>query len=306
MKVLKNVKKKNARLSYTQSLSNEKKAKLLFSTKRIESFGGAYKYLSHLQFTQEIFPLIQNIEIILRNKIDAVMRGHSPIWLLKLYDKTLFQSAPKNPKELEKNCKIIQKSLKSICRKHNITDPTTQELEKIPYINDTILSQMNFGFWINLLISNNFSSFGLVRKAFPNFSEKIINDEINFLDFLDQKSRNDIASMRYSKIDKCLIFFSFSLAIRNRAFHWENLFKVNQNSNGEKYSSITIRIPINGEDAYLSFSTDKKMIRRYLEIVLRELDCLPLGRCPSVRTRNGRILTQKRLNNLSKSIKERK
>lgn len=266
---------KSLKPCFTQTLSNEKKAKILFSPKRIESFGGATKYLSHLQFTQEIFPLIQNIEIILRNKIDEVMRGHSRTWLLKLYDKTLFQSNPKNQKELENICQIIQKSLKSICKKHNLINPKIQDLEKIPYINDTILSQMSFGFWINLLISSNFSSFGLVRKAFPSLSTKIINDEIDFLDFLDQKSRRDIVSMRYSNIDKCLIFLSFSLSIRNRAFHWENLFKINQNQNGEKYSSITIRIPINGDNAYLSFSTDKRMIKRYLKIVLEELYASP-------------------------------
>lgn len=286
MKVLKNVKKKNARLSYTQSLSNEKKAKLLFSTKRIESFGGAYKYLSHLQFTQEIFPLIQNIEIILRNKIDAVMREHSHTWLIDLYFLDFgffgleYGMLSEEKKESYNKCKTtLSKELSKICKQEKIPfEKYKNDREKILSIRDIherLLSKMSLGFWISIFLNNDFKSFDLHSIIFPKLFARIKNSQVLLSDFLDKDC------YRYLQIHKTdhrffiLIFVSFITSIRNRAFHWENLLKVNtqkgKNGKIKIFSSLSSVMEYNQQTFFTSLRADRKNIRKYLEILLEDL-----------------------------------
>lgn len=283
MKVLKNIKKKNARLSYTQSLSDEKKAKLLFSTKRIESFGGAYKYLSHLQFTQEIFPLIQNIEIILRNKIDAVMRGHSHTWLIDLYFLDFgffgleYATLSEEKKESYNKYKTtLSKELSKICKQEKISfEKYKNDREKILSIRDIherLLSKMSLGFWISIFLNNDFKSFDLHSIIFPKLFARIKEDKDFLLSFLDEGDYSYIKRYNPNHRDCVLILVSFLTSIRNRALHWENLLKTS-NQSGNIRSSIRTSIVCFGKNKplFLSFRTSRKNIRKYLEILLEDL-----------------------------------
>lgn len=291
MKAPKNIKKKNTRLSYTQSLSNEKKAKLLFSTKRIESFGGAYKYLSHLQFTQEIFPLIQNIEIILRNKIDAVMRGHSHTWLIDLYFLDFgffgleYATLSEEKKENYNKCKTaLSKELSKICKQEKISfEKYKNDREKILSIRDIherLLSKMSLGFWISIFLNNDFKSFDLHSIIFPKLFARIKEDKNLLLSFLDEGDYSHIKRYNPNHKDCVLILVSFLTSIRNRALNWENLLKTS-NQNGNIRSSIRTSIVClnKNKSLFLSFRTSRKNIRKYLEMLLEDLlEIQPLKR----------------------------
>lgn len=277
----------------------------LFSTQRIQSFGGIRAYQSHIDFTQELIPLIQNIELILRNKINSIMSSHSSTWLIDLYCYKLITPKKKwQKKEQKEMIGKIEKTIDSVCEKQKITDKSHSSLIKIQDLNDIILSQMTCGFWMRLMCSQNFSSFSLFTKIFPKLSVNISQDNINFLNFLDEKSQFNIDEMNYSDIDKCLIFIAFVGSIRNRTLHWENLLKFTQSPDGE-YSSITIKYYIKNKKIYLSFNARKKKILKFLEMILEELITPKRGR-PSVRTSKQQNYISTKLNICLKSKKERK
>lgn len=268
---------------------------ILFSTQRIQAFGGILAYQSHTDFIQKLIPLIQNIELILRNKINPIMSLHSKTWLIDLYSSKLI--SPKKgwqKREQKEMAEKIKKSIVSFCKKHNITSTSHSDLVKIQNLNDIILSQMTCGFWIRLICSQNFSSFSLFKKIFPKLSANLSQDTINFLNFLDERSRHNISQMDYSHIDKCLIFIAFVGSIRNRTLHWENLLKFTQSPEGI-YSSISIKYYIKNKKIYLSFDARKKKILKFLEMILEEL-ITPKGGVLASGHRNEKILTQKRLN----------
>ena len=49
---------------------NSNHFELLFSKERVEAFEGHQNYKENLEFIQSIFPSLQVIEVLLRNKID--------------------------------------------------------------------------------------------------------------------------------------------------------------------------------------------------------------------------------------------
>lgn len=274
---------KSLKPCFTQTLSNEKKAKILFSPKRIESFGGATKYLSHLQFTQEIFPLIQNIEIILRNKIDEVMRGHSRTWLIDLYllDFEFFgldyQKLEESKQEAYgKTQKLISKELSKIFKQEKIPfekhKKDKAKILSIKDIHERLLSKMALGFWISIFLNNDFKSFDLHSIIFPKLFANVKRDKNFFLNFLDYDSHPRIIRDNPNHRDRVLILVSFITPIRNRALHWENLLKVNHREN-KRYSSIASSfICFNkSKPIFISFRTGKNNLRKYLKVLLEDL-----------------------------------
>lgn len=312
--------RKRLKLCFAKSLSNEKKAKLLFSTKRIESFGGAYKYLSHLQFTQEIFPLIQNIEIILRNKIDAVMRGHSHTWLIDLYflDFGFFgleyqklnedrqENYKKSQKDLSKELSKIFKQ-EGICSKEYKTDKN--KILSIRDIHERLLSKMSLGFWISIFLNNDFKSFDLHSIIFPKLFARIKEDKNFLLSFLDEGDYSYIKRYNPNHRDCVLILVSFLTSIRNRVLHWENLLKTS-NQSGNIRSSIRTSIVCFGKNKplFLSFRTGRKNIRKYLEMLLEDLLEIQPPKGGGFRSRNSnrQNYISTKLNICLKSTKERK
>lgn len=277
---------KSLKPCFSQTLGNEKKAKILFSPKRIESFGGATKHFSHLQFTQEIFPLIQNIEIILRNKIDEVMRGHSKTWLIDLYllDFEFFgldyQKLEESKQEAyDKTQKLIGKELDKIFKQEKIPfekhKKDKAKILSIKDIHERLLSKMALGFWISIFLNNDFKSFDLHSIIFPKLFARIKNSQLLLSDFLDKDC------YRYLQVHKTdhrffvLIFVSFITSIRNRAFHWENLLKVNiqKSKNGKIriFSSLSSVIEYNQEKFYTSLQAKRENIRKYLKVLLEDL-----------------------------------
>lgn len=274
---------KSLKPCFTQTLSNEKKAKILFSPKRIESFGGATKYLSHLQFTQEIFPLIQNIEIILRNKIDEVMRGYSKTWLIDLYllDFEFFgldyQTLEESKQEAYgKTQEVIGKELSKIFKQEKIPfekhKKDKAKILSIKDIHERLLSKMALGFWISIFLNNDFKSLDLHSIIFPKLFANVKRDEGIFWSFLGESDHSYIKRDNPNHRDRLLILISFLTSIRNRAFHWENLLKVS-NQGGKIHSSIrTSFVCFNKtKPLYLSFKTGRKNIKKYLKMLLEDL-----------------------------------
>lgn len=193
----------------------------LFSKERIESYRSIEEHDKNLKFIGEITEILGTIEIVFRNKIDKKMTletGNN--WISNMrnnFISKLTNIVCKN-KPIEKR---ILNQIDKVCRDGNI------EL-----LHSQLISKLNFGFWVEMVFYmidyKNFDCNGILdSKKIDVTNYSIKNKKIN-----DEKL-------------KIKLVFKLIQKIRNRAFHWENLLKINKkvcHSKTKEISNIYVTI----------------------------------------------------------------
>lgn len=166
---------------------SEDRLHILFSKGRITSYDGINQHFDNFDLIAQISKNLGIAEVLLRNKIDSVMRGLNPLWLDNL------------PSEME------------VEKPKNTQNPT----------HDKLVSMQSLGFWVKVV-------------EYYKLESKLFNK--NFLDNLDFKRyyaknvnrfKNKANLQNYQKANLLLHLLH---NLRNRAFHFENLYKLNGNN----------------------------------------------------------------------------
>lgn len=273
----------------------ESSLEILLSKSRIGAFGGKEKYKEHLDFTQGIFPSLQIIEVLLRNKIDLSFKNAiilsspqvwSNEWILDFYafnfKSLLIQDKIKI--QIERLQEKIFQELKSLEDKlgfkPNPTFTTRQSwihflhhTKKRQEIHSWLISKMSLGFWIEILRLHFFIqktthlklelSKNIFQNLFTTFSSPQ-NQELycKFFDEICHSNINKLFLDQRSCANRVIIFVSMIKAIRNRVAHCENLLK-----DSTKPSSI--KLCFGKYDFYLKAT--KENIVEYLSLLLKDL-----------------------------------
>lgn len=160
---------------------------ILFSKGRISSYDNTNQHFDNFELIAQISKNLGIAEVLLRNKIDFVMRGLDSAWLDNL------------PSDIK------------IEKPKNDSNP----------MHDKLVSIQSLGFWVKVA-----EHYKLESKLFDK----------NFLDRLDFRRyyarnanhlKNGSGLRRYYKAN-LLIHLLHNL--RNRAFHFENLYKLNNDN----------------------------------------------------------------------------
>lgn len=273
---------------------SEKDFNRLLSEERVKTFGGQESYKNHLLFIQEIYPSLQMIEVLLRNKIDYFFKkaitqssftSLSSEWLLDLYATNFkpLQISSWVKTDIEKLQNKIHSELLSMKKRLNFTHNKDSRKNWIAFlssaknrsqIHNLLVSKLNFGFWINIFSLHFYIQretkiqLNLAKNIFPSlystFSNQLGREE--FLRFFDTVCHNSIDNLLFSNqqntLHKIIVFVSMIRVIRNRISHCEFLFKYNS-------SHSSIRLFYQNNTFYLR--ADKNNIAEYLDYLLKDL-----------------------------------
>lgn len=276
---------------------DEKDIDILFSEERVKTFGGKESYKDHLLFIQEIYPSLQMIEVLLRNKIDLCFKraitqsphtSFSNEWLLDLYATNYkpLRLSSWVKLDIERLQNKIHSELLSMKKRLNFTYSKDSRKNWIAfltssknrsYIHNLLVSKLNFGFWINIfslhfyIQRENKIQLDLAKNIFPSlyalFSSRLGREE--FLKFFDTACHHSIDYKLFSNqqntLSKVIVFVSMIRVMRNRISHCEFLFKYNN-------THSSIRLLFQGNDFYLK--ANKSNIIKYLDYLLRDLSLL--------------------------------
>lgn len=158
----------------------------LFSPKRISSYDSINQHFENFDLIASISKNLGIAEVLLRNKIDSIMRTQDSLWLDNL--------------------------------------PIDIELElpkESNYSRDKIVSIQSLGFWVRVIDCHK------------------IHNQIFSLDFLDMvdfrryyaKNANYLGNgARLRRYQKVSLLLNLLRNLRNCAFHFENLYKLNSNN----------------------------------------------------------------------------
>lgn len=240
----------------------EKRFKELFFYQRVDNIGGQQRYLEYLDTTKNLYPAIHSIEVILRNRIDHILSRYNPHWIVKLY----FQNNLDFKKSIDKVLNDIEGK-----ESHTMTESLWNASPKKDEIHNTLVSRLNFGFWIVILfnektLSNIFNAnLDFAKEIFPKLNARISANPSFFFSFLDNSTKKELLGISRNKQNKILkvetktlILASFITSIRNRLYHCEFLFKRGKGITTRK-SKITYY-----------FDDRRNKIFSYLKIILEE------------------------------------
>lgn len=268
---------------------------ILFSEERINIFGGKEAYKDQLLFIQEIYPSLQIIEVLLRNKIDLYFKKtiaqssstfFSNEWLLDLYSINFkaFQIPSQAKIGIEKLQNKIFEELQRMQEKFNYKEVPHQtkrqswilflrQSSNRDQIHSLLLSRLSLGFWTRLLGLHFFIQkatnlrLDLAKNLFDNLynSFAIQGNEKLYCKFFDCVCHQDISTLfanKRSGSNRVILFVSIFRTIRNRVSHCESLLKSVDN-----HSSIYYKL---GRETYY-LRADKKILVDYLHMLLEDL-----------------------------------
>ncbi|WP_258864301.1 MULTISPECIES: hypothetical protein [unclassified Helicobacter] len=188
--------------------NNQSNLQDLLSKERLDSYESIQQHFENLKFIGDITPKIATIEVSLRNLLDRQLGGADSNWILNTSDE------------------ILKEELKRINKREKIVAPQT--LSHHQY-----LSKVSLGIIIHLIKENN------LQNALLNL------DDIDFKKY-SSSNRNHYffgpnKSSDFLNINKVDIVLSLLQNIRNRSYHWENIFKT-RNKNGKTYPRLTTKL----------------------------------------------------------------
>lgn len=166
---------------------SESRLHTLFSKVRISSYDSTNQHFDNFRLIAQISKNLGVAEVLLRNKIDFVMRRLDSAWLGNL-PSAIKLDKPKNE-----------------------PNPT----------HDKLVSIQSLGFWLKVT-----EHYKLESKLF----DKVFLDNLDFRRYYTKNTnhlKNGSGLRRYYKAN-LLIHLLHNL--RNRAFHFENLYKLNNNN----------------------------------------------------------------------------
>lgn len=211
---------------------NQNKQERLYSKDRLDSFGGIESHQANLILIKEITDKIAEIEIILRNKIDYILSQTNPKWLEG------------------KSVKVGRERI--VIPK--MDNQLLIHLDSGLYSKSQIISKQSLGFWFQLAKDKKIMSRLFTRQFLKEFDFRVLFSG-NINEVGDKGNRKKLRQQEKSEV-----IFGLFCNLRNRAFHWENLFKIKDgNPQLKKYFRKT------------NFSLHYDKIYDFLNILLRDL-----------------------------------
>lgn len=200
------------------------------SPARLSSYRHLNEHFENLLLIGKIAPKLALIEIALRNLMDILLKQNNAHWLTQSNDELI--------------CNIKEDIIKRAKANNTLS-------------HDQFLSRFTLG-----------ANIAVIKKC--RLQDKIFHfKKLNFRDFYEgnknyylSKNRNKIKFKQRQQVDIVLDLLS---NIRNRSFHWENLFKFI-----EKGQKAVPRLSINKHNTIIGIRPNK--IELFLEWVLNSLD----------------------------------
>lgn len=210
----------------------------LISLPRLSSYKSRCSHQDNLQFIAEITPKIALLELSLRNIIDFALRNICGENWLELLKDTI---SIKNRTDFEEKLFV---EIRKIERKY------IKYASSLPSQNQYV-SSLTLGTWIKIADEYRicYALFNPSKLDFCRYGGKYNNRQIS----------------RAQKRWKVIYALNLLLIIRNKAYHWENLLKLNKNGN----PNITYRYDKNFK---LIASIEPKMLNVFLEDFLKTIN----------------------------------
>lgn len=210
----------------------------LISISRLSSYEDKYYHQDNLQLIANITPKIALLELSLRNIIDFALKNIKGENWLELLKNTINN---KNRTDFEEKLLAEIKKIEKKYIKHALSPPTQNQY----------VSSLTLGTWIK--IADEF------RICYALFNPH----KLNFCHYGGKYNNRQIS--RAQKRWKIIYAINLLLIIRNKAYHWENLLKLNKNGN----PNITYRYSKNFK---LIASIEPKMLNVFLEDFLKTIN----------------------------------
>lgn len=213
-------------------MNNEEKYIKLYSKERINGYLNIDEHEKNFKLIGSISEKIGRIEVILRNKIDVILTKDNSKWFLG------------------KKIKIKDKNDRIRISEAMFEDNGDLRIENIVYKKSQIISFQSLGFWFNI---------SKEKKLFTRIFRSKFLKSIDLKDFF-VGNKNKINKKWIRNSQKGEIILSLFTNLRNRAFHWENLYKIINNKPRLKTRIYKTNISLHYEK-----------INYFLDLILKEL-----------------------------------
>lgn len=177
------------------------------SIKRFQSYSNEQEYRDNIKLSSEIYSLLSIFEVSLRNRVFIYFKSE-----YNVNDELVFGKIYENFEDR------INNHTKNI-----IQDDSLTSHQKI--------SKLNLGFWVSLFSYIDEKTLELRNNYIPIrevFSKEISFQSLGQICNISTIRRISIYKPQYN-IEARYIAIKLLQSIRNRAFHYENLFKINEN-----------------------------------------------------------------------------
>lgn len=220
-----------------------------FSKDRVESCIDEYEYIENLKLIKKITPLIQCLEVYLRNKINEEMtlaKGENWIFSynnntdlidmnntiieidkiinkqsmdIQALEQVFMQYKTKNrsSKDFDKIFKLLDDIVRRCKKELSKSNPKLEKIKRRKQeLISNIISKQSFGFWANVVQNNQ-----LKLLKYPQYI-----DFLNYGKPIRKSNQTEIIVREYrNKEIKDKITLNLLVNLRNRAYHCENLFE---------------------------------------------------------------------------------
>lgn len=218
----------------------------LYSKDRLDEYNSFQEHEDNFELIQSITGKIGRIEVILRNKIDTILSQDNPKWLVG------------EEIRINKDKVIITEDI--------FIDSNTLKINGNNYKKSQIISWQSLGFWFKLA----------EKKAIFDklFSESLLNQDLKRFYIGNTNQAYNKKEYEYrNQILKAKNTLGLLVLLRNRAFHWENLFKMQKNEIKPNKYEIKPRLTAKNRvgKRYLSTYLHHNNITRFLGEILEDL-----------------------------------
>lgn len=246
----------------------------LFSKRRMDSYTSEQEYNKNLELIKFLTPRLCLFEVFVRNKIleHSSIANKTSFILMEIAKQKQLELKPlvftdHSLQKLRDDTKEyfdgIQNKEELFQRIDGVLTYCQDFIENQELETDKIVSSQSLGFWASIISSKKKIQFLSDRDFLSNTS--------NFLDITPQNGLSIDDTISYiqttdNKLDWVVLFLIKNL--RNRAFHWENLLKVD--NRGHSRISVKIKIPNHKRHTIISIKTNS--IRDFTDFCLDACD----------------------------------
>ncbi|ELO8678045.1 hypothetical protein ABU938_000582 [Campylobacter jejuni] len=178
----------------------------MFSKERLESYNNIYEHFDNLKMIASITTKIAILELVLRNLLDKHMKEKDLEWLRNYNEENIKQKIIKlqNKEILDNNQLISRISLGDVIF-----------IIKLEHLEAKIINSSNINFKKYYAHNKEYYFHYVNNKKYYAHNKEYYFHYVN-----NKKYKNS-----FSNIEKANTVLNLLLTIRNRSFHWENLYK---------------------------------------------------------------------------------
>lgn len=246
----------------------------LFSKRRMDSYADEKEYNKNLELIEFLTPKLCLFEVFVRNKIlkhPSINNKTSFIFTEIAKQKQINlkplafteYSLPKLRDDIKKHFEEVQENENLFKRIDSVLDYCQKLVEEQELEIDKAISSQSMGFWASIINSNEEITF-ISDRDFLDKADPFLN--ITSPKKLSREETILRIKNTENKLDWVVLFLVKNL--RNRAFHWENLLKVDDK--GHSRISVSLEIPESQKKAIISIKTE--CIKDFINLCLDACD----------------------------------